>query len=66
MANAITAKTSKVSALCGIAGALAATDPDRAARLLADAERVANAITDEYQKASVLSELAKALAATSS
>jgi Caspase domain len=36
----------------------------QAARLLADAERIANSITYAYQKASALSEVAKALAAT--
>ena len=55
---------SKASALSRIAEALAATDPDRAARLLADAERIANSITDECSKASALSGVAEALAAT--
>ncbi len=49
-------------ALSRIAQFLAATDPDRAARLLTDAER----ITDEAGKASALSGIAKALAAASS
>ena len=31
-----------------IAGALAATDPDRTARIIADAERAAQSITDDY------------------
>jgi len=44
----------------------AATDPGRAARLLADAERIANSIADEPTKASALSRVAKALAAASS
>ena len=35
---------------------MAATDPDRAARLLADAERSANSITDEDSKASALTQ----------
>ena len=42
----------------------ARSDLARAARLLADAERIANSITDEYSKASALSGVAKALAAT--
>jgi TIR domain len=42
----------------------ARNDPDRAARLLTDAERIANAITDERWKASALSGIAAALAAT--
>ena len=46
--------------------ALAATDPDRAARLLTDAELFANSITyGGYLKVSALSRVAKALAATS-
>ena len=43
---------------------MAATDPGRAARLLANAERIANSITDESSKASALSGVAEALAAT--
>ena len=39
-------------------------DPARAARLLADAERIASSITDESSKASALSGIAQALAAT--
>ena len=42
----------------------ARNDPARAARLLADAERIANSITDESSKASALSGVAEALAAT--
>ena len=57
-------RAAKASALSDIAKALAATDPDRAARLLADAERIANSITDESSKASALSGIAEALAAT--
>ena len=42
IAHAITNEDQKASALSGVAKALAATDPDRAARLIADAERIAN------------------------
>jgi hypothetical protein len=40
--------------------------PDRAARLLTDAERIANSITDKGPQASALSRIAEALATTSS
>jgi len=39
-------------------------DANRAARLLAEAERIASSLSDESQEASALSELARALAAT--
>jgi hypothetical protein len=42
----------------------AGNDPGQAARLLADAERIANSITGESLKASALSRVAEALAAT--
>jgi TIR domain len=64
IARSITDKSSKASALSGIAAALAATDPDRAARLFTDAERIARSITDEPIKASALSGIAATLAAT--
>jgi hypothetical protein len=54
----------EATALAAIAGTLAATDPGRAARLLADAERIAQSITDESDKARALAAIAKALAAT--
>ena len=60
IANSITDESSKASALSGIAKALAATDPDRAA---AHEPNIANSITDESTKASALSGIAKALAA---
>jgi hypothetical protein len=41
-----------------------AADPDRAARLLGNAGRIANSLTDESAKASALSGVAEALAAT--
>ena len=50
--------------ITAIMRALTATDPDRAARLLTEAEHVAHSITDEPAKASALSAVAKALAAT--
>ena len=63
-ANAITDKSLKVSALSRVAGAMAATDPDRATRLLADAERTANSIIRKSSKASPLRNVAEAVAAT--
>ena len=50
--------------LSRISEAVAATDPDRAARLLADAERIARTIPDKYPKAEVLSRISEAVAAT--
>jgi len=63
-AQSITDEGLKVSALAHIAGAPAATDPDRAARLIADAERAAQSITDEGLKVMALASIAGALAAT--
>jgi hypothetical protein len=63
VAQSITDDYRKASALADVAGALAATDPDRA-RLIASAERVAQSITDDYRKASALAAIAGALAAT--
>jgi hypothetical protein len=45
-------------ALASVAGALAATDPNRAARLSAEAERAAWSITDEIGQAAALNRLA--------
>src|SRR5271166_6481057 len=56
-AQSITSGSSKASTLASIAGALAATDPDRA-------ERTAQSITVDYWKARALAGLAGALAAT--
>ena len=42
----------------------ARNDPDRTARLLTDAERIADSITDGHWKAQVLTDVARALAAT--
>ena len=50
--------------LAEVAAALAATDPDRAARLMADADHIARSITDKSEKATALAEVATALAAT--
>ena len=52
----------KVSALVRIADAMAATDPDRAARLTVDAERIARSIPEADFRASALADIAKAVA----
>jgi len=57
IAQSITNKYWKASALAEVATALAATDPDRA-------ERIARSITSESSKATALAEVAAALAAT--
>jgi hypothetical protein len=62
-ADSITDASSKAQALSGIAQALVAINPDRAARLFDDIESIANS-TGPYYKAQVLSRLAQALAAT--
>ena len=46
VARSITDERSKVTALADIATALAATDPDQAERLIADADRIAQSITE--------------------
>ena len=51
-------------ALAHIASALAASDPDRAARLFDDAERIAQSITDERSKSETLTNIVEDLAAT--
>ena len=56
-AQSITDDSTRASALASIAGALAATDPDRA-------EPAAQSITDDYSKARALVSIAGALAAT--
>ncbi len=53
VAQSITDELWKATALAGVAGALAATDPDRA-------ERVARSITDESSKVTALLKIAKA------
>jgi hypothetical protein len=65
IANSITTDSAKASALCDVARAVAATDPDHAARLFTDAERIANSISSEPAKASALRSVANKLAATS-
>jgi len=54
----------KIRALADIARALAITDPDRATRVIVDAERIAQSLTDEDSKAEALADIARALAAT--
>jgi len=53
-------QTYKVWSLIGIADMLAALDPDRAARLVADAERLARSITDMPLKIRALVTIAEA------
>ena len=52
------------SALVGIAEVMAAIDPDRVARLVTDAERIALSTTDITKKVSALSRVAGVLVAT--
>ena len=56
--------SSKVSAFAEIASAVAVSDPDRAARLFAEAEQIARFITNDSWKARALTDLARALATT--
>jgi hypothetical protein len=63
-ARVITSHSDKVRALVSIARAVAATDPDRAAQLTAEAEHTALFITDESFKASALANIAAVVAAT--
>jgi hypothetical protein len=63
-AQSTTDDSKNVFMLASFAEALAATDPDRAARLIADAERTAQSITDDSLKASALASIAEARAAT--
>ena len=66
IANTIIEKDRKAEALgrLAVAMAMAATDPDRAAWLLGDAERIAHSITDEPRKAAAMSGIAEVMAAT--
>ena len=57
IAQSLTDDYRKASALVSIAGAMAATDPDRA-------ERIAQSLTDDYRKVSALANITGALAAT--
>jgi hypothetical protein len=52
----------KAKTLADIAEALASADPYSAARLTADAERIARSISDEILKAATLADVASALA----
>jgi hypothetical protein len=54
----------KPTTMAHVAQALALADPDRAARLLRDAERAARSIRDENDRTHPLMEIAKALAPT--
>jgi TIR domain len=62
-AEAIARSDSKAKALAAIAGALATTDPDRAAQMITDAEQIAQSMPDGQWKASALAAVAKALTA---
>jgi hypothetical protein len=53
----------RASALANLAVSCAATDPDDAARLTADAEDIAQGLPDEFQKAWTLADVARVLAA---
>jgi hypothetical protein len=53
-AESVTSEYSKVFALAAVARVLAATDPDRAAQVIADAERIARSITDGFWKVEAL------------
>jgi TIR domain len=65
IARRITDESQRARALAEAAGALAATQPDRAAELLPEAEQIANSITSyDFLKGSALAEVAKAQAAT--
>ena len=50
-AQSIADPSARASALTGLVKEAAATDPERAARLIADAERAARSISDEAGKA---------------
>jgi len=63
IANSITDEPKKAEALSSIAQALTTTDPDRAARLLAEAESIANSIIIETVKASALASIVRVLVA---
>jgi hypothetical protein len=63
-ARSITEEGQKATVLVVIAEAVAATDPDRAARLTADAERIAQSMTKESSKALALVRITESVAAT--
>jgi hypothetical protein len=56
----ITSEHAKAWALCGVARVLAATGPERAARLIADAEQLALSAADEGARINALLDAAKA------
>jgi hypothetical protein len=66
LGESIAQRSAKASALANIAVALAATNSDRAAQLIEDAERAAQSIAHRGAKASALANIAVALAATNS
>ena len=63
LAWSITDQRSRISILASIAVALEVTDPDRAARLVDDAERLAGSITNDGERAMALLDLARVLEA---
>lgn len=63
MANSISYKPAKASALCEVAAALGVTDPGRAARLLTVAERLAGSISYEQARVGTQGRIAVVLAA---
>src|SRR6266480_1724322 len=65
-AHSITSEGAQARALAAVAEALAATDPDRAARLAIDAERLAESIPEPNAKASALAAVAGGLTPTDS
>ncbi len=58
LARSITSERWRASALTGIAGVLAAWEPDRAARLLSDVERLADQMTDDLDRVIALVDMA--------
>ena len=63
IARSVTDDRGKVEALSKVATAIAATNPDRAAQLLADAERIAQSVTGKSGKAAALVAVAVATTA---
>jgi hypothetical protein len=62
-AHSITDDAAKARALAAVAGAVAATDPGRGRRLIADAQRIAESIPGEDARAPALAAVADGLAA---
>jgi hypothetical protein len=59
LAELINEKGRKASTLADVARAIGATDPDRAAQLIAEAERLAQSIWNKDRKASALADVAE-------